>query len=581
MPKISVRWLLIFLSIALLGLLLRYLASSNNTFMNTGVPVYISMMRQAMANNYAALNFSALLGYRHSFDLEYPIFTYLVVPKLNALSGFPAHNPGPEYLLLTYMGILPSWLSGGAISIIHGMYLMQIMFSLLGMCTAYLLTKKITGNAKWGLFGMLLYAMQPFAIADNAFKAWEGVGFVPVLLALSVLILLYGLEEKGKYKKYSLIAASLIPVLFAHYLWSGGVFALVSYLFVLVAIYAFKRTKNLAVTSVLVAALISIGWLAYGHTTMGTVQPSVANLVALLTQTGTVSVVRNLFYAMYLYGAFPSNLSYIIFMACGCIFALSLVAMCLANFGAGPHEESENVFFVAALALLMAGIPFTLYGQGWSALITVPIAAIAGSSIDSLNRRMKKKKTKNRDYLSMPTFVPAVCIAVNIVFVALMLATTLPQAPLTLQYRGTMLWIRNNTPANSTFLTWGQDGDAIEGWANRTSYTDSYSFDNNKQAVYDFSRFLFAKPGNLSYIGEIRPDYLLVRRYWYAENGEWKTLEEEGNLPIDYLISNVTNLQLFSEKPETITMGNISMQLVYDAPNGTNESIIYSIKYSK
>ena len=83
MSRTQAQWLLLFLSIILLGLLLRYFATYNNAFMDTESPVFFSMMQQTAANNF-------------------------VVPKLNALSGFPMHNIAPERPLLTYLGLFHS-----------------------------------------------------------------------------------------------------------------------------------------------------------------------------------------------------------------------------------------------------------------------------------------------------------------------------------------------------------------------------------------------------------------------------------------------------------------------------------------
>ena len=190
---------------------------------------------------------------------------------------------------------------------------------------------------------------------------------------------------------------------------------------------------------------------------------------------------------------------YLVFFVCGFIFTFLLIALCLLNFVAGSYNEKEKTTFIAMIALLAICIPATLYLPRWNSLIAIPIAVIAGASVDSLNRRMKEKGIKSTSL--WPTLIVAISIVANLLFVALMFATTLPPITLTTQYAGTMLWIRSNTATNSTFLTWSRDGAAIECWANRTTYTDGFD-EYNQTRLYDFSRFLFAKAYNLSYLDD-------------------------------------------------------------------------------
>ena len=239
------------------------------------------------------------------------------------------------------------------------------------------------------------------------------------------------------------------------------------------------------------------------------------------------------------------------------------------------HEESERRALIATIALLLAGILLPLYNARWMSLIVIPMTALAGTSVDSFIRHIGYAKGRK---IVEATIVSS-CVIANLFFIYLTFPAIPVQISFNLQYHDTMLWIQNNTPSNSTFLTGYLDADAIEGWANRTVYMDS--FDNYSWArACNFSRFLSASAYNFSYLDKIRPNYLLVRNYWYAANGQWLSLVGDGNLTTSYAIRNGTNLQLFSMKPESITAGNITMQLVYDAPQNTvNESIIYQINY--
>lgn len=82
-----------------------------------------------------------------------------------------------------------------------------------------------------------------------------------------------------------------------------------------------------------------------------------------------------------------------------------------------------------------------------------------------------------------------------------------------------MSWMKNNTPANSTVITLWPDGSVVEAWANRSSYMDSVAGENSTR-IYHFSRFLFNTSNDPQYFYSIgKPDYLVVRNFWFAELG--------------------------------------------------------------
>ncbi|EQD37838.1 Oligosaccharyl transferase STT3 subunit, partial [mine drainage metagenome] len=93
-------------------------------------------------------------------------------------------------------------------------------------------------------------------------------------------------------------------------------------------------------------------------------------------------------------------------------------------------------------------------------------------------------------------------------------------------------WMRNNTPNNATVLTLWSDGSLIEGWANRTSISDSMMAG---QDMPQFAQFLFARSGNLSYLNHAGAQYLVIRDIYYEQYigafnySEYWSIREEGN----------------------------------------------------
>ena len=123
-------------------------------------------------------------------------------------------------------------------------------------------------------------------------------------------------------------------------------------------------------------------------------------------------------------------------------------------------------------------------------------------------------------------------------------------------------WTGQNTPSNSTFLTYWIDSSIIEGWGNRTSYTDSVN--TNGTRITDYARFLLSKSGNYSYIRQVRPDYLLVGRT--LDSATVKILEEDANETNASIDINGTNLA-------SLYNGKADLPIVY-SNNGT---IIYGV----
>jgi asparagine N-glycosylation enzyme membrane subunit Stt3 len=89
------------------------------------------------------------------------------------------------------------------------------------------------------------------------------------------------------------------------------------------------------------------------------------------------------------------------------------------------------------------------------------------------------------------------------------------------EFLSAMSWMKNNTPSNATVLTLWPDGSVVEGWANRTSVTDSVGSQNGTKADA-FALWLFNSSTDpqflLSNING-KPDYLLVRYQWMLETG--------------------------------------------------------------
>ncbi len=110
------------------------------------------------------------------------------------------------------------------------------------------------------------------------------------------------------------------------------------------------------------------------------------------------------------------------------------------------------------------------------------------------------------------------------------------------QFLGAMMWMRNNTPANATVLSLWADGSVIEGWANRTGFTDTVGGENASR-IYSSSRFLLNTSADTQYLYEIgRPQYIVVRRFWFQEITSIATEANVSNATYGYALFSSPNV---------------------------------------
>ena len=83
-----------------------------------------------------------------------------------------------------------------------------------------------------------------------------------------------------------------------------------------------------------------------------------------------------------------------------------------------------------------------------------------------------------------------------------------------------MTWMSQNTPKNATVDDLWPDGSLVEGWANRTSFQDSVGGENGTR-ILSFGKFIFNSKTDSQYLinTAYKPQYLLVRNFWFNELG--------------------------------------------------------------
>jgi asparagine N-glycosylation enzyme membrane subunit Stt3 len=509
----------LFILILAFGMLARSITLTKSSTAEPDALVYLDMAQQTLANHW-------------------------VVPRIDIHSGFSPNNPylesnGLVYLALIFYPLLHS--------VQYSMYLMQAVFALASMAIVYLFAKELSGSTKASLFAMFIYATLPVAIYKNAINVWRGDSFTPILLAASLLCLVYFIKWHSQKSKrwYYCTAALILSVLLislSYGVWNGGIYALATYItaiFILSHEYLFKDLK---LDFLLVLMLLAAGWYAYSLTSY---YPA-SNNNAMYRTTSELQ---------------PTSFIYLL---SGTLFAVPLALFGLFGFFASEDKLQKAVPYLTAFVMLAIAIPEASVEVRFVSLIAIPLAIFSGEALHLIGQKIEAIPVSYDKLARFFWIIVAASILLSVY--QPLISATLPEV--SASYHSNMLWIRNNTPSNTTFLTDWDDGSAIEGWGQRESYTDTVIGENSLR-IQNFSDFLYADSGNLSYVAQVHPDYLLVRTYWV--NLE-QSIQIQGGPRIANATFNGTNFQTLLEAPNTITGNGVTLRKIFNQ-NGT---IIYA-----
>jgi len=157
-----------------------------------------------------------------------------------------------------------------------------------------------------------------------------------------------------------------------------------------------------------------------------------------------------------------------------------------------------------------------MHAVRFNSLLSVPLAILSAYTLYWLIAYFKKY-SKNYLYIGYGILI---ALTLYTIMVDYSYSQALVQADdINPTFLSALNWVRNNTPTNSVFLTLWPDGSVIEGWANRTSVTDSVGSQNASKAD-PFALWLYnSSPDGQFLLSNIngKPDYLLVRYSWLLE----------------------------------------------------------------
>ncbi|MCL5428083.1 MAG: hypothetical protein M1321_02780 [Candidatus Marsarchaeota archaeon] len=499
------RFVALFALILISGTIARLVTLRFGTFMEPDSYAYYSVAQQTIANN---------------------------LTITSQLSGFPTHNPYNEMPGLIYMAIFFSYITG---SIMSSMMLLPAVFAFFEMLAVYALTLKLSGRKYAGLLAMLLYAMLPGAIIKNVAGEWRGDSFVPLFVAAALLMIIYAYERRD----WRLYALSPVPIMMSIWTWKGGVYAVAVVALLALLFLLYRLRRSLVLVAGAGAVLTIAGALAFAH----------------LENSGIYTVTT----ALNTIAELQPPTAFFLVMQMGLAVGFAPVGVLLyalkdrypGSDKAKKHRRARNIAFIALLSLFAVTAALQLTAVRYVALVAMPMAVFTGYVL----AEFYAARRSDRSWMSLAVVLTvAVALGLSVTVVP----SWTPADNISPAFMNALSWLHTHTAANTTFLTDWPDGSLVEGVAQRQSYSDSIFGSTN--GWQDFPRFLFARAGNFTYLDRVRPDCILVRRYWLQEAG---AIAEEGGLPAGMPL-NGTNFMALEN-------GSEALPIVYR----NNDTLVY------
>ena len=240
---------------------------------------------------------------------------------------------------------------------------------------------------------------------------------------------------------------------------------------------------------------------------------------------------------------------------------------------AARHSDE---YFIIILAYFAATMYLQANAVRFNSLVAVPIAILSAISIYAIGKFIYDKRVALYNAFGAINlyYVIVMVVVVLVVYYTYIGSSTFAQADGIDQYfLNATVWMRNNTPANATFLTVWPDGSVIEGWGNRTSLTDSVGGQNGP-LIAGFARWLFNDSPDSQYLYSVgKPQYIFTRPYWFTLSGG---IAEEGGvnttgygLQLMNALQPIYNSTTNTDYYEFISSSIKALLMIHISANGT------------
>jgi asparagine N-glycosylation enzyme membrane subunit Stt3 len=190
----------------------------------------------------------------------------------------------------------------------------------------------------------------------------------------------------------------------------------------------------------------------------------------------------------------------------------------------GKLTVNINYGFIALFIYLVVAAYLQNGAIRYNAILSIPIAIFSAYAL-----YITAKIIAPYSIVLKGTKIKFIYILAGLIFALLLIQITLVEAQSFSSYQAdginpdflaAMTWMSNNTATNATVLDLWPDGSVVEAWANRASWQDSVGGENGTRIV-QFGSFLFNTTTDSQFLinKADRPNYIVVRNFWFAELG--------------------------------------------------------------
>ncbi len=193
---------------------------------------------------------------------------------------------------------------------------------------------------------------------------------------------------------------------------------------------------------------------------------------------------------------------------------------------AGKLKANVNYGFLAMLAYLLVTGYLQYLAIRFNALVSIPIAVFSAYGVYAMGKLLFRIRLFNMPVRYVYYGILTVLLILTITFAAAESYASVQADGINPYFIQAMQWMSNNTAHNATVLALWPDGSVVEAVGQRQSYMDSVGGENASR-IQGFADWLFSENLDTQYLYSIgKPDYLVVRAFWFQELGGIGT---EGN----------------------------------------------------
>ncbi len=197
-------------------------------------------------------------GFFHYSVVLQAIANHYIVPANSSLSGFPSHNAITEPSGLYYVTLVPyAILQYFSVSVYTTMRYIPLLFGVLDAIGAYFLVRHLAKNNMLGLLAMFFVSISSGDIARTSALVYRGDGFATIFVIIAILFFIKSASTKRNNYRYMFAFVSGLSLSIALFVWGGGIFGEVVYIFALLIllIYSFIKANEKMLYNCIVLSL--------------------------------------------------------------------------------------------------------------------------------------------------------------------------------------------------------------------------------------------------------------------------------------------------------------------------------------